>query len=830
MVLLAGCAALPDLEPDTCGNAVVEGGEDCDTFAALGSNLTCGPECRYVCDPDVRPPACPNTGWSCGQDGICRFASGMFREAPDSPFVFAGDTLLLGDLDADEAQDVVGGTVGAVEVRFGEAQGSFRTSFSIATDLPTSQRSLARVDDGPELDVLSPNPEGLDVFYGDEARILIPAGFAPHAEATLAVDAADDARVAPMPTGNPTDTLLAVAVAGGQLWVRRAPDADRAGSVAVSLGSADGTRLAGRLVPHPLRAEDGRWAAAVAVEGSRRVLVVGFDQSREPQVLATVTTGALGTVSEGARLADLDRDRIADLMVGVALPNDGRAVLVAKGRGDGAFEALRLFIPLERRCLPGEDCLRWPLAMGDVDQDGALELAFPEGLFSLTASVAAPTQIFDQRIDPWGAVSMVDLNGDGRLDVAAASATRGVLQVLINAGVGRFNVVPLDAGRTIRALRTGDFDGDGVGDLALVQDLGTAESEISVVFGTRSGPPSSPALMGRFEHITDVEPGLLPSRALPNADGITDLVVRVDNGARRSFALMTGTGQRRLHAPLALPVNDRRALDLATVPAAALGVDLRGRGEADLAVFTFGGRLIMLPKTPGGALLETASILAVNPDCASESILGNGCLQVAAERRPSGREAVVVVNRRPDCPAEVKRPALSLTRLELAEDGMMACTPYLLDGLDALGGPGAPRVADLDANQQMDLLVAFTGREDGAAGVAVWREEAARPTVVSPPDGVVIFAATDIGADRDPARELAVLSEDGIRILDQVDGGYAWVDAPVISLSVDPNEANAHLAAADVDGDGLDDLLVSTAGRLSVYLADESWLGGPRPE
>ena len=43
LLLLTGCAALPELEPNTCGNAVVEGGEDCDTFAALGSGLTCGP-------------------------------------------------------------------------------------------------------------------------------------------------------------------------------------------------------------------------------------------------------------------------------------------------------------------------------------------------------------------------------------------------------------------------------------------------------------------------------------------------------------------------------------------------------------------------------------------------------------------------------------------------------------------------------------------------------------------------------------------------------------------------------------------------------------------
>ena len=115
--------------------------------------------------------------------------------------------------------------------------------------------------------------------------------------------------------------------------------------------------------------------------------------------------------------------------------------------------------------------------------------------------------------------------------------------------------------------------------------------------------------------------------------------------------------------------------------------------------------------------------------------------------------------------------------------------------------------------------------DPGGAGVAVWRDEAARPQVMRPPAGSVIFAATDVGADRDPARELAVLTPDGVHILDQEDGTYAWSASLAVELEL-PVDADAHLATADVDGDGLDDLLVTANGRLSVYLAEETWLGG----
>ena len=77
----AACAELEALDPEACGNGVVEPqvGEDCDgrVDPALGEDLECGSEdaggqaCRYVCDG----AECP-IGWTCEDDGICRAPSG----------------------------------------------------------------------------------------------------------------------------------------------------------------------------------------------------------------------------------------------------------------------------------------------------------------------------------------------------------------------------------------------------------------------------------------------------------------------------------------------------------------------------------------------------------------------------------------------------------------------------------------------------------------------------------------------------------------------------------------------------------------------------------
>src|SRR5687768_1938306 len=45
LALSWSCRQLPELEPNTCGNGVVEGGEDCDLFSQFGTTSRCGNTC-----------------------------------------------------------------------------------------------------------------------------------------------------------------------------------------------------------------------------------------------------------------------------------------------------------------------------------------------------------------------------------------------------------------------------------------------------------------------------------------------------------------------------------------------------------------------------------------------------------------------------------------------------------------------------------------------------------------------------------------------------------------------------------------------------------------
>ncbi|MBK8259228.1 MAG: VCBS repeat-containing protein [Polyangiaceae bacterium] len=94
------CSNLEPLPADKCGNFVIERGEDCDG-AGIADNV-CSPLCRLTCTDQG---SCPD-GWACGSDLICRQASG--RLEPFGPVVpLAANRLLPADFDGDGKSDIL---------------------------------------------------------------------------------------------------------------------------------------------------------------------------------------------------------------------------------------------------------------------------------------------------------------------------------------------------------------------------------------------------------------------------------------------------------------------------------------------------------------------------------------------------------------------------------------------------------------------------------------------------------------------------------------------------------------------------------------------------
>jgi hypothetical protein len=104
MVTVEACAQIADIPRGQCGNAIVEEGEDCDTharneMACYPANGVAGKACRYDCSTSQ----CSG-GYACGNDQVCRAASGQFQVVFGEPS--AASSLLVADFDGDAQQDV----------------------------------------------------------------------------------------------------------------------------------------------------------------------------------------------------------------------------------------------------------------------------------------------------------------------------------------------------------------------------------------------------------------------------------------------------------------------------------------------------------------------------------------------------------------------------------------------------------------------------------------------------------------------------------------------------------------------------------------------------
>lgn len=115
-VLAASCKDLGDFTLGVCGNSVLEAGEDCEPTDKTSNpeSAFCAPkgdvdECRYVCRPISGDPtkrgACP-ANEACGVDGVCRAAGTTFTLG-GQPVSANAQTLHVADFDGDGRSDVL---------------------------------------------------------------------------------------------------------------------------------------------------------------------------------------------------------------------------------------------------------------------------------------------------------------------------------------------------------------------------------------------------------------------------------------------------------------------------------------------------------------------------------------------------------------------------------------------------------------------------------------------------------------------------------------------------------------------------------------------------
>lgn len=849
------CASLPDVPTNTCGNGIVEPGEECDTFAPSGARCRSEDEvfaCRFDCakSADGKQSSCPS-GFVCGgADGICQKPTGKFGDGAVS-FEASAGKMVLGDFDGDGRKDVV-----AVSKPDIVQQSSARVFYFDGLSSPRSlslptvgfSPSVADVDGDGLDDLVLGNYVGINVFLGAADRTLEPQAFGrfpfpPNSKlAAVIVHGVKDPKLAPF--GEAAVLFVDTVISGkpAKIVTLGSASADPGEKVFAVLGKGPtdlvGAPIVGNFIESsPCQEIVYGWKG----EGELQILSLceadgSFRKTPEltPKKALALPSGAtaLGIVA-----ADLNGDGHQDLVVGGA---EGSAI--AFGRGDGTFSARPDLSPgteaAKLRCeaFDGQPC-PLPLAI-DVEASKKFggpivalgkSAAFPAAILRATSLTTSGSDIMLggtvlglKLSGDWTSVVIADFNGNGIPDVAAASSAGLDVDFYNGTPSGNFNPSKIPTDFPVSKLEVGDFDGDLVNDLALVEVGAGAndQDEVTVAFGRPAGAPEDPLPMGSFPGIKGILSGKFDAK-----DEMSEIGVLFQLNGDQISAL-DGDGNRQLLSPFGLSGADSAKAALAGMPGAlavgkfsttsklpGVGV-VAGQLNDDLEKGLATVRLWFAPFQTETPRLSTAGVSDVVSGVSAFNGLGVSIHSAAGDLDGDGVDELVTV-----MSSSVKDGTSvvlgKMGKPKFAPEGtpsetLLPGTPVKIDG-GASGPLSDLALVDLDGDGKKDGIAFLDQRPSGKL-IVFWNDGSLGvTTVLEPPAG--------------KWRGFAVLDYKGAlptTIVGVTDKGVYWFSAgankrALTANAIDNVAGGQAVAAGDVSGDGIPDLLVANGGRVTVY-------------
>jgi hypothetical protein len=290
------------------------------------------------------------------------------------------------------------------------------------------------------------------------------------------------------------------------------------------------------------------------------------------------STPSTGDDPDSDVIADFNGDGIPD--VAIANFDDG-TITTLLGKGDGTFAPAPgspIAVTFEPQAL----------VVGDFNHDGKMDVAMTNGYYngvvtillgngdgSFTPAPGAPTTVGDS-FQIVNSLATGDFNGDGIQDIAVGVSGSyygpGVLVVLLGNGDGTFKELPsVNLAQDSASPIAGDFNRDGITDLAIVDYYG---SQIAIYLGKGDGTfqqaPNSPLAVGP-EATGAVAADL-------NGDGIIDLAVAnlIGPSSNGTVTVLLGVGDGTFTPVSASPPIGNSPFNI------AYG-DFNGDGKTDLA-------------------------------------------------------------------------------------------------------------------------------------------------------------------------------------------------------------------------------------------------------
>jgi hypothetical protein len=827
------CTQTPAIQAGVCGNHVIEGAEDCDTFAPAPGQSCRPPGSVGACHIDCRPdatgarPACP-AGWGCNVDGFCLRPSGAFVALPESK-VGDASLLLSGDFDGDGRADVISrpalDTAGGARMRFHYFDQGGALAESRLFVKSVSSPSVADLSGDGRSDVVFSN-RVVGALRGQSDRSTVPETCSSYHFPDASVRMVG---VYHAPIQNISSVVSLTTIGGTSGFY--IPDATgvlrlRAAVPAVP-SSLAGDPVRGNIVEAAATSPCDELVFAVAgatsfsmVDACTRDPATDEVIWRDQFAQATVTLDPPAPVDGAPLVADIDGDGHLDVLVGAA----GRAYL-ARGDGAGLATAIPFNLPLAN---PTEvpPAIPMPLAAGDFTGDGAVDFVFPDYLLASSPAPSGALPVYQPLVGslgvPWTVARIADFNGNGFADVAAASSGRTGIDFFNGSGTGNLTPFSVATDQPVRFLAVGDFDGDLLGDLAIVEAPATPADPdaLAIAFGNPAGPPSPAAPVARIAGAEQL--------SAFSEEGISNLLVasRQAVGGRDDgvLAVLPGSGDRLPYAPCQLVSITDTGQVFSSAAAGVVAGGLTGAGHHDVFALATDGFpetndynfwILSDMLTPAGTISRVGGKI----DPRLRPVIING-MQVSV--RLAGAAADVNGDGRDEVLWAI--PADQDARCGLIVTGVGADGSLQMDGENpvvinepCLGPQLVPVDADGDGWVDVALLTGAPG-VPGRKIYLLWNDgrggfSSASAAFVSSagdsPEQMAVVPAT-------PQRALGIAYvTDSAALLATVSGPRQFATP----LKLADVQHGTGIVAADVNGDGVTDLVVAASGNLRVLAA-----------